>query len=64
MARLDDLPADTRVLIVPPTLVEAAQQAAPQARVVALTEMVNAPAYDVLLDELKREQMREITGLG
>jgi mannitol-specific phosphotransferase system IIBC component len=55
LSSLSDLPPDAHTLIVPYELEAAARQAAPNARVYALAEMVNAPIYDELVHEFDRE---------
>lgn len=55
LSRLTDLPPDVHTLFVPSELETAARQSAPNARVVALTELVNAPIYDELVREFKHE---------
>ncbi len=57
MLSLGALPANLHTLIVPIELEQAAHQAAPNARVIALAEMVNAPEYESLIEEFKREEM-------
>lgn len=55
MLPLDTLPINLHTLIVPVELEQAAHQAAPHARVIALAEMVNAPVYDSVVHDLKLE---------
>ncbi len=56
LARLDDLPSGTQVLLVPAELAQAAHQATPNCRVVALADLVNVPIYDALIADLKNER--------
>ncbi len=58
MARLNDLPPNVHTLFVPLELEQAARQAAPDARVVALDDLVSHPMYDALIQELK-DQVRQ-----
>lgn len=60
LSRLTDLPPDAHTLFVPSELETTARQIAPNARVYALAEMVNAPIYDTVLQQLENEQMSEM----
>lgn len=55
LSSLTDLPPDTDALFVPSELETAARQIAPNARVYALAEMINAPIYDELVHEFNHE---------
>lgn len=57
MLALDALPANVHTLIVPIQLEQSARQAAATARVIALAEMVNAPIYETLIQELNNEEI-------
>ncbi len=50
---LNDLPADTDILIVAPELVPAACQAAPHSHVQIVENFINHPAYDELIEQLQ-----------
>ena len=60
MLSLDALTANVHTLIVPMELDHLASQVAPQARVIALTEMVNAPVYDALVEEFKNQKIMQV----
>lgn len=52
LAPLNDLPADTDILFVPPELLESARCAASNARVDALEDYLNHPAYTALIQQI------------
>lgn len=56
LSNLADLPPDTHTLFVPPELAQAARQAAPNSRIIALEELINNPIYDTAMQGLEREQ--------
>ncbi len=56
LSNLTDLPPDTHTLFVPTELAQAARQAAPNARIIALEELINNPIYDAVINTLDREQ--------
>lgn len=52
LAPLNDLPADMDILFVPPELLESARCAASNARVDALEDYLNHPAYTALIQQI------------
>jgi hypothetical protein len=66
LARLDDLPPGTQILLVPTELAETARLAAPDCRVEVLTELVNVPIYDAVVEELKSgsKEALSLSGAG
>lgn len=54
---LSDLPERIHTLFVPSELARAARQAAPNARIIALEELINNPIYDAVIEVLEREQI-------
>jgi hypothetical protein len=64
MLSLGDVPPDVAVVFVPRELVEAAQRAAPKAKVVALDSFLNHPAYKQIIAELHARQAGLATPKG
>ena len=52
-ASLSELPSDTQLIVTHKELVERAMRAAPQARIIPITNFMNAPEYDMIIKELK-----------
>lgn len=59
LAELSALPSNIHTLFVPPELSKRARQAAPDARVIALEELINNPIFDAVVETLEPEATRK-----